>query len=77
MLYFAVARDVTSVSEKKVYVEAGASLGALTNLVFRAHPALKRMEGSLRFSVNLEVAEAGARLREGDVVGVLPPVAGG
>ena len=77
VLYFAGARDLSSASDERVEVRDGADLGELTRKVLMAHPRLKSMGRSVRFSVNLEVAEEGVRLKEGDVVGVLPPVAGG
>ena len=77
VLYFAGAREVSSARDELVALGDKATVEDLASEVFRLHPALKRMERSIRFSVNLEVAEAGSRLQEGDEVGVLPPVAGG
>ena len=45
--------------------------------LLRLHPQLGKLKGSTRFSVNMEVADGKTRLREGDEIGVLPPVAGG
>ena len=40
-------------------------------------PAIGTLRPSLRFAVNDEVVAAGTALRDGDVVALLPPVAGG
>ena len=77
VLYFAGARDLASKGDERVEMEDGARLEDLAAMVLLAHPALRRMGRSVRFSVNLEVADGEAPLKEGDVVGVLPPVAGG
>ncbi len=49
----------------------------LAKAIVALHPSLKRIERSVRFSVNLEVAKEDDALSDGDEVGVLPPVAGG
>ena len=77
VLYFAGARDLASVDKESLPLGEGASLEDLAREIFLKHPALKRMERSVRFSVNLEVADGRSELRDGDEVGVLPPVAGG
>lgn len=77
VVYFASARD--AVERKTEWVNTGTKstvAGVLDHLV-TIHPELKVMRRSLRISVNQEVAEPGARINDGDEVGVLPPVAGG
>ena len=77
VLYFAGAREIAARGEESMEVEDGASLDDLSAELFSAHPGLGKLAGSVRFSVNLEVAGGKTVLRESDVVGVLPPVAGG
>ncbi len=77
VLYFAAARDLASVESERVPLKERASVGDLAGEIVRLHPSLKALERSVRFSVNFEVAERDAPLRDGDEVGVLPPVAGG
>jgi len=36
-----------------------------------------QLDPSVRFAVNTDYAEAGATVREGDVVSLIPPVGGG
>jgi len=77
VLYFAVARDLASVSGESVLLPDGATVRGLLEEVMRLHPNLKKIQRSIRFSVNFEVVDRGDALHNGDEVGVLPPVAGG
>ena len=77
VIYFAGARDI--VEKQAEFIEAGANptATAVLQLLVSLHPGLKPMARSLRLSVNQEIAEPGHRIKDGDEVGVLPPVAGG
>jgi molybdopterin converting factor subunit 1 len=77
VLYFAAARDATSRKGEELEVEEGATVSRLAAEILRAHPSMKPLRSAVRFSVNLEVAGEDTKLKEGDEVGVLPPVAGG
>jgi len=77
VLYFAGAREIVAKGEEVMEVKDGASLDDFSAALFRAYPGLGKLAGSVRFSVNLEVAGGRTTLHESDVVGVLPPVAGG
>lgn len=77
VLYFAGARDLASRRVETVTLREGASVEDLAAEVVKAHPSLGKLKDSLRFSVNLEVVDGESKLRDGDEVGVLPPVAGG
>jgi len=75
--YFAGAHEIAKADAEKLRVRDGASLEELAEQVIKLHPGLKRLRGSVRFSVNMEVAGESRALKDGDEVGVLPPVAGG
>ncbi len=77
VLYFAGARDLASVDGESIQLGEGASVSSLAEEIISLHPLLKRIQRSVRYSVNLEVAKEDRALRDGDEVGVLPPVAGG
>ena len=77
VLYFAGARDVVAKGEESMDIRDGTTLVDFSAELFKAHPGLGKLAGSVRFSVNLEVADGRTALREADVVGVLPPEAGG
>ena len=77
VLYFASARDLAEVGSESLQIQDGSSVDDLSAEIGRVHPAFRKMAGSVRFSVNLELAGRKATLRDKDEVGVLPPVAGG
>jgi molybdopterin synthase sulfur carrier subunit len=77
VLYFAAARDLASMKTETISVLEGAAVKDLAVELKKVHPGLRKLEDSVRFSVNSEVVDGSSPLREGDVVGVLPPVAGG
>jgi molybdopterin converting factor subunit 1 len=77
VLYFAGAREIASKREEYISLKDGATVGELADEIRAGNPGLAKIMGSLRLSVNLELADSGEELRDGDEVGVLPPVAGG
>lgn len=77
VIYFASAREATSTQRETFTLPAGAGTAELASDMIKRHPGLDRVLGSSRFSVNLEVVEGRRGLRDGDEVGVLPPLAGG
>ena len=77
VLYFASSRDLASTPAEALAVPEGSSLGGLADAIFRLHPALGKQRSSIKFSVNLDVVGMDTPLKDGDEVGVLPPVAGG
>jgi molybdopterin synthase catalytic subunit len=77
VLYFASSREIASASAEGIDLPNGSNLGDLARDMFKRHPGLKKLEKSIKFSINFDVAESDAALKDGDEVGVLPPVAGG
>jgi molybdopterin synthase catalytic subunit len=64
LLYFGQARDAAGKGEEDYVLPDGSSVDNLVG-------------GSMQAAVNEEIAEPGQLLRDGDVVALLPPVAGG
>ncbi len=77
VLYFATARELASERNEDVTVPEGSAVRALVRELLALHPDLKSLGNSVRYSVNHEVVGNDAILKDGDEVGVLPPVAGG
>ena len=77
VLYFAQARDASGLSEEVFSLPVRAPLRALLDGVTSRHPALAGMTKSMQVAVNEEIADARSRLKDGDVVALLPPVEGG
>lgn len=77
VLYFASARELASRGSESLTLPDGSSLKALVDQVLSLHPGLRPIRRTTRFTVNRELAQDGAVVKDGDEVGVLPPVAGG
>ena len=77
VLYFANARELASRRLESLTLPEGMSLEKLVEHVFQLHPGLKPFRSTVRFSINRELVENSVIIRDGDEIGVLPPVAGG
>ncbi|MDG6900646.1 MAG: MoaD/ThiS family protein [Nitrososphaerota archaeon] len=77
VVYFAGARDVVEKPAEFIETEAKSTAASVLKHLVKLHPGLQPMTRSLRLSVNQEIAEPDDRVKDGDEVGVLPPVAGG
>ncbi len=77
VLYFAVVRERLGRDAEAVEVPAGMTVGALFEELARRSPELGGLRGVLKLAVNEEFAPTDRVLAEGDVVALIPPVAGG
>jgi molybdopterin converting factor subunit 1 len=78
ILYFAVVRELVSTDEERVVVPDDVrTVGALATFLAARHPELAGRLGHVRFAKNEIFATADEALAEGDVVALIPPVAGG
>ena len=78
VLYFAALRELAGRSEESVELGAGATVEALARGLEQSRPGLRgRLSAIVRFARNEEFVERTAPLSEGDVVALIPPVAGG
>lgn len=78
VLYFAGARDVVGLAEEERDLPAGVrTIADFTRYIGDAHPALAPRLPAVRFARNERFADASESLADGDVVAILPPVAGG
>jgi len=78
VLYFAGVRDVVGRAEESLDLPGEiATVGDFEQLVARTHAGLAERMASIRIARNERFAEPGERLAEGDVLALIPPVAGG
>jgi molybdopterin synthase catalytic subunit/molybdopterin converting factor small subunit len=77
VLFFGVLKDVTGRSAETVDLPEGARVREVLSYYAREAPQFEAMVPSLAISVNQEYSGADRVLREGDEVGLLPPVSGG
>jgi molybdopterin converting factor subunit 1 len=78
ILYFAAVREVTGIEEEALDLPEGVStVDHLAELLAVRYPALGPRLSSLRLARNEVFAEANEPLASGDVVALIPPLAGG
>ncbi len=78
VLYFAAVRDAVGRGEERVDLPRGIrTVRALTEHLSALHPELDGRLGSVRIAVNEEFALGDDPVADGDVVALIPPVAGG
>ena len=77
VLFFGVLKDVVGRSGEMVDLPEGARVREVLFYYARESPRFEAMAPSLAISVNQEYSGADRVLREGDEVGLLPPVSGG
>jgi MoaE-MoaD fusion protein len=77
VLLFGQLKDILGRAEDFLELEPGARLSAVTAHYAERFPRFGTMATSIACSVNREYADSSAVLREGDEVGLLPPVSGG
>ena len=78
VLYFAAVRDLVGRDEERIALPPEVtSVGALARLLASRHPALAGRLASVRFACNESFTTDAGPLADGDVIALIPPVAGG
>jgi molybdopterin converting factor subunit 1 len=78
VLYFAAVRDLVAKEEESLDAPASVrTVGDFTTWIASRHPALGGRMGSVRIARNEAFAQNDEALSEGDVLALIPPVAGG
>ena len=77
VLFFGILKDMAGRASEGVELADGATLADLLEKYEKEVPKLKQYRGAIAVSVNQEYAAASRRLKNGDEVGLLPPVSGG
>ena len=78
VLYFAGLRDALGLSEETLELPAeGMTVGEFCSQLAVRHRAYAERRGHVRVARNEAFAEAAEVLADGDVVAMIPPVAGG
>jgi MoaE-MoaD fusion protein len=77
VLLFGQLKDIVGRPEETLDIEPGAKLASLVSRYAERYPKFQSLAGSIACSVNQEYATASVVLRDGDEVGLLPPVSGG
>jgi molybdopterin converting factor subunit 1 len=74
---FARLSELAGARAVEVEVGEGLSTGEVYRVICEQFPALSGLNGSLRYAVNGEYADASHPVGEGDEVALIPPVSGG
>jgi molybdopterin converting factor subunit 1 len=77
VLYFAAVRDLVGTNEEKMTLPDGIDVGRFARLLEAERPALAGRLAAVRFARNETFVTNDERLADGDVVALIPPVAGG
>lgn len=77
VLFFGVLKDLLGRSVETIDLPEGAGVRDVILYYARVSPRFEAMAPSLAISVNQEYSRPDRALREGDEVGLLPPVSGG
>jgi molybdopterin synthase sulfur carrier subunit len=78
ILYFAGLRDAVGLAEETVELPDGVwTVEALADYLAARHRAFAERRGHVRIARNEAFAEPGEALADGDVIALIPPVAGG
>ncbi len=78
VLFFAAARERAGATEAAHTLPGGAALADLRSTLLSAHPALEPLMRHVRWARNERfVSDFSVLLADGDVVALIPPVAGG
>ena len=77
VLLFGQLKDIVGKGEELLELGPESNVAALLTQYARRYPSFERLAGSIACAVNQEYAHGTQILREGDEVGLLPPVGGG
>jgi molybdopterin synthase sulfur carrier subunit len=78
VLYFAAVRDLVGRSEERLELPPHVTtIEALAAHLVEVHPALAGRLSPVRFARNEEFASVRDPVAQGDVIALIPPVAGG
>jgi MoaE-MoaD fusion protein len=77
VLLFGQLKDIVGHQEDSLDLESGSQLSAVIAHYSSRYPRFEGLTRSIACSINQEYAQGSAVLREGDEVGLLPPVSGG
>ena len=77
VLLFGQLKDIIGRQEESLDLDTGAQLSAVIGYYSDRYPRFHGLQRSIACSINQEYANGLAVLREGDEIGLLPPVSGG
>ncbi len=77
VICFGVLKDIVGAASRQLELPDGATAGRVWEELRAQHPALQKYDRAIAIAVNQEYSRPDRGLRDGDEVGLLPPVSGG
>ena len=77
VLLFGQLKDITGRSEDSLELPSSATISTVMAHYTNLYPKIQGLSASIACSINQEYAQGSSVLKEGDEVGLLPPVSGG
>ena len=78
VLYFAAVRELVAKEEEKLVLPADViTIAALGQFLEKRYPSLAGRLGAVRFARNETFATNDEPIADGDIIALIPPVAGG
>jgi MoaE-MoaD fusion protein len=77
VLFFGMLKELSGKSSEELELPEGAAVQAVLDLYSANVPQMSQVRASLAVSVNQEYATSTTELKDGDEIGLLPPVSGG
>lgn len=75
-LFFGISTDLVGANSLEMELSENATVGSFKNQLQQEHPQLTQLN-SYAIAVNENYASDDAKLKENDVVAIIPPVSGG
>lgn len=75
--FFGAIKEMMRMAQADLEVPAGATVSQLLAVLADQHPQTREFLPALAVAVNLEYASPDSPLKDGDEVGLIPPVSGG
>ncbi|MEM0118497.1 MAG: MoaD/ThiS family protein [Conexivisphaerales archaeon] len=77
VLFWAQAREIAGTGEEYYQLGYNSKIEELIEEILKKHPGLGNMKTSVRVAINGEMSSGSPKLKDGDVIALLPPFAGG
>jgi molybdopterin synthase sulfur carrier subunit len=75
--FFGQLKELTKTNEIEIQLKKDLNIEALQWIIGERFPNIKEHLNSVSYSVNNEYVNKETTIKEGDIVGLLPPISGG
>jgi sulfur-carrier protein len=75
--FYSRLREIVGASSLEITLHDNATVGELIEQISRDYPRLRDFQNSMLFGIGVEFVDKQQRLKDGDVIAIMPPVQGG